>query len=225
MSMIRTTTPLPGSDPCRHFARWLFAVLLCIFAPLAAASGTPAQDAQRVVRSATERFFAAAELEGEGLRDPDRAHALVEQHISPHVDTDLAAQLILGRHWRTASEQQRTRFVDAFKWMLLRTYAVAVEDLSGVDIRYLPVREEVRDGEAEVRTQISHRAGPPVGVTYRMHRRDDQWLVFDLSIQGVSMVATYRGSFTSEINRHGLDGLIERLGERRAGPLNTGTSR
>lgn len=199
----------------RGLRPWLLAAVLCAAAPLAAADPGGAQAAQRVVQQATERFFAAVEQEGEQARDPERAHALVEQYLSPHVDTELVARLILGRHWRTASEQQRARFIDAFKWMLLRTYSVAVEDFSGVDIRYLPARGEPRADEAEVRTEIRNRGGPPVGVNYRMHERDGAWLVFDLTIEGVSMVATYRGSFASEINRHGLDGLIERLGERR----------
>lgn len=199
------------------------ALLLCLAAPVAAA-GSGAQAAQRVVQQVTERFLAAIEREGEQARDPERAHALVEQHLSPHVDTELVARLILGRHWRTASEQQRARFIDAFKWMLLRTYSIAVEDFSGVDIRYLPPRGEVRDDETEVRTEIRNKGGPPVGVNYRMHQRDGAWLVFDLTIEGVSMVATYRGSFASEINRHGLDGLIERLGERRAESTRVNTS-
>lgn len=197
--------------------RWLFAILLCLAAPLAAQVAPGVQAAQRVVQDATERFFAAIEHEGERARDPQRAHALVEQHISPHVDTELVARLILGRHWRVATQEQRARFIDAFKWMLLRTYSIAVEDFSAVNIRYLPAREQTREGEAEVRTQISHGGGPPVRVNYRMHERDGRWLVFDLSIAGVSMVATYRGTFAAEINRHGLDGLIERMGEHRAG--------
>jgi phospholipid transport system substrate-binding protein len=224
MPTVVSMSPTPACAPGRLVRGWLIAVLLCQAAPLAAQVAAGSQAAQHVVQDATERFFAAIEREGERAREPERAHALVEQHISPHVDTELVARLILGRHWRTASEQQRTSFIDAFKWMLLRTYSIAVEDFSGVDIRYLPAREQTRDGEVEVRTQISHKGGPPVAVNYRMHQRDGQWLVFDLAIQGVSMVATYRGTFAAEINRHGLDGLIERIGQRRAGAAAADTS-
>lgn len=221
MPTVASLSPTPACAAGRLVRGWLIAALLCQAAPLAAQVAAGSQAAQHVVQHATERFFAAIEREGERAREPERAHALVEQHILPHVDTELVARLILGRHWRTASEQQRARFIDAFKWMLLRTYSIAVEDFSGVDIRYLPAREEPRDGEVEVRTQISHKGGPPVAVNYRMHQRDGEWLAFDLVIQGVSMVATYRGTFAAEINRHGLDGLIERIGQHRAAAADT----
>jgi phospholipid transport system substrate-binding protein len=224
--MSTTTLPTrPMHRPARRWSPtgWLLAALVCLVPALQAGADTDADAAQRVVQEATQRFFEALEREGERARDPQRAYDLVEEFISPHVDTELAARLILGRHWRTATEEQRERFVDGFKWMLLRTYSTAVDDFKGVEIRYLPPRGDIREGEAEVRTRISHRGGSPVGVNYRMRQRDGEWLVVDLSIEGVSLVATYRGAFATEISRHGLDGLIERMGERRVDPaaLNT----
>jgi phospholipid transport system substrate-binding protein len=197
----------------------LIASLSAAALPLHAAGsceGASREDALALVRETTSALFAALEAEDGVLisEDPARARALVEEFITPHVDLKGFSKLVLGKHWRRATPEQRQQFLKQFHTLILRTYATAVTTYTGIEVRYMPMREESRPNFATVRTVIPRADGEGVKVNYRLHCRNNVWKLFDVSIAGVSMVTTYRSAFSAEVKRSGLDGLIKALQQK-----------
>ena len=188
-------------------------------APTVQAAGscdaTTREDALKVVSETTTALFAAVDANAAAIsEDPARARALVDEHISPHVDLKGFSKLVLGKHWRRATAEQQDAFLTQFHNLVLRTYATAVTSYTGIQIQYLPMREESRENFATVRTLIPRSGGESVKVNYRLHCRNNVWKLFDVSIAGVSMVTTYRTAFSAEVKKSGLDGLIKALQEK-----------
>jgi phospholipid transport system substrate-binding protein len=207
-------------DDAARLLRSLLATLL--IASLSAAAqaagsceGTSRDDALTLVRDTTSALFAAVEAENGVLsEDPARARALVEEYITPHVDIQGFSKLVLGKHWRRATKEQRQDFLAQFHILILRTYATAVTTYTGIEVKYMPMREETRPNFATVRTLIPRNDGDGVKVNYRLHCRNNVWKLFDVNIAGVSMVTTYRSAFSAEVKRSGLDGLIKVLQQK-----------
>ena len=181
---------------------------------LTTASGLEESPAQNIVKETTEKLLESISRERQSI-DLDRArlYALVEEIVLPHFDFTRMSRRVLGRHWREATEEQRERFTDVFREMLVRTYATAIAEYRDQAIVYLPVRERGNGGEVSVRTQIEPPGGTPIPIFYEMYPIEDQWKVYDVSIDGVSLVINYRSSFSNEIRRNGMDSLIGRLAE------------
>lgn len=197
---------------CTRAAGAAMMLVLAMSAVRAVAAAEPVQ----VVRGAADAILSELKANPDRYRTDDAAlQALVRQKLLPHVDQERVAQWILGRHYRAASEAQRARFVEAFTELLLRTYATALREYDSQEIRYLP-SGTVQDDTAVVRTQVVRPDGPPVAVDFKLTNRSGQWKVYDVAIENVSMVVTYRAEYASIIQREGLDGLIARL-EQRAG--------
>jgi phospholipid transport system substrate-binding protein len=186
--------------------------LLLLGAPLA--SPAAADDAQSIVRETTEKVLEALRSEGDTLKDdPKRLHAIIEQLILPHFDFRQMSQWVLGPHWRSASAEQRDAFVEQFEALLVRTYSSALVDYRNQRVNYLPARERSAD-EVTVRAIINQGGGPTIPIAYEMYRSDTGWKVYDVAIDGVSLVINYRSSFGHEIRRNGIDGLIQRLASK-----------
>ena len=168
-----------------------------------------------LIEDVTNRVLTAVEEEKQDIRaNPDRAEAIVEEILGPHVDFERIGRGILGRHWRDATPDQRERFMAAFQGLLLRTYAAALIDYTDVRITYLPTRATQDADRTVVRTRVSHGTRPPVQVDYRMHREEGNWKVYDVIGEGVSAVVTFRGTFGPEVKRLGMDGLIDSLSSK-----------
>jgi phospholipid transport system substrate-binding protein len=118
---------------------------------------------------------------------------------------------VLGKNWRTATPEQRDAFVDEFQELLLNTYLRQVKTYEGEVIRFLPLRGEQREGEAVVNAEIEQLNGPVVHASFRMHEVKAEWLIYDVSVEGISLVATHRSSFNREVHNSGIDELIRRL--------------
>jgi phospholipid transport system substrate-binding protein len=146
-------------------------------------------------------------------RDPSLIFGLVDQIVVPHFDFEKITQSAVGQHWKEASPEQRKALANGFREVLIRTYAKALLNYSGQDIRYLPVKPGEREATVTVPTEVRERGGPAVPVDYRMYEKNGKWLVYDLVIDNVSLIANYRGSFNTEIRRDGIDGLIRHLGQ------------
>jgi len=192
-------------------------VLICalILAPLfAAADAPPAEAGKQLITTTVESLRAALAADpalGNGER-PEAVAALVEDLVLPHVDTRMSGRLILGRHWRNATPAQRERFIEGYRELLLRTYAVHATDYLAAQVAVLSAAPAGREGKLlQVRTRVTRPGKPAAAVDYRMVARDDGWLVFDAVIQGVSLVSTLRTAVAEEIQRHGIDGLNDRL--------------
>jgi len=180
----------------------------------AASASASVAEAEGVVRETTDKVLAALREEGEGLKkDPDRLYQLVDELIVPHFDFRQMSQWVLGRHWREATPQQRDAFVEQFKGLLVRTYSRALVDYRNEKVDFLPTRER-SPTEVTVRAEIDQGGGPRIPVTYEMHHTGAGWKVYDVAVEGVSLVINYRSSFGQEIRRTGIDGLIRRLQEK-----------
>jgi len=159
----------------------------------------------------TDSVLAEIRKDPARLEDVDFVRALADRFIMPHVDFRAAAQWALGKYWRTASAQQRERFVAQFRQLLLNTYLRSISNYREQEIRINPAHGQLERGRAQVDTEIERPGGPPVHVNFRLHRPGSDWLIYDISVEGVSLVATHRSSFAKEIDNSGLDSLIDRL--------------
>ncbi len=145
--------------------------------------------------------------------NPEKLRALVEKHLLPLIDFKTMSKLVLGKNWKKASATQREEFVEAFEHLLIRTYTKSIREYANVDIRFYPKRTKIRDGKyAKVYSELVPGGGKPnVPVEYSLKFDGDQWLVYDVTIEGLSLVKNYRDSFKDEIKATSLDSLIARL--------------
>jgi len=138
-------------------------------------------------------------------------NTVIDELILPIVDLQAMGKLILGKHWKTATSEQQQRFIHEFKSMLVRTYAKSIADYGHAKVT---VMEGVKQKSAKfhmVQTELDLGSGAPMKVTYVFRQKDAAWLVFDLAVDGLSLVKNFRSSFVQEINETSLDALIERI--------------
>jgi phospholipid transport system substrate-binding protein len=201
---------------------WLASLLLFALTARAEANVPPEQ----MLESVTQEMISVLKREKEAVKkQPTKLFDLVEEVLLPHVDMDVMSRFVLGRHWRTATAEQRQRFSAEFKNLLIRFYVSALlDDPSQIDellantdnlITYLPTTVDDSTRKTTVRAEVHMpNGGPKVPVTFSLFRRDGQWLLYDVNVDGISLVTNYRSSFSTEVSREGLDTLIQRLAER-----------
>jgi len=148
--------------------------------------------------------------------DPDLVFDLVHDLILPHLDQVTIAKLATGKNWRAATTEQKREIVAEFRNLLIRTYGKSLSEFSDQEINYFPVRMKQGDKKVVVKSEVLQAGGPAIPVSYRMRIKNDAWLVYDLSIDGVSLVTSYRGTFDQEVRKGGIDGLIKYLKNRKA---------
>ncbi len=148
--------------------------------------------------------------------DQKKVLALVDAKILPNFDFTRMTQLAAGRYWRQATPEQRNALVSEFRTMLVRTYTKAFTQYKGETIDVKPLKLAPTDTETTVRTQLLKPGGQPTDVDYVMRKSDAGWKVFDVVIEGVSMVTSYRSSFASQIEQSGIDSLIKSLADLNA---------
>lgn len=169
-----------------------------------------AQGAQDVVMSTTDQVLKA--LRDEGVRqDRQRVFALIEQVVLPHFDFAKMSQWVLGRHWKGASAEEQGRFVEEFRKLLVRTYSTALMEYTNEQVVFLPFHAEEGSDTVTVKTQVNRESGPAVPIDYRLYLKEGEWKVFDVAVDGISLVTNYRNTFNEEINAKGLTGLIDNL--------------
>jgi phospholipid transport system substrate-binding protein len=144
-------------------------------------------------------------------KDPAKLDALVANVLLPNFDTEYAARLVLGQTWRTATPEQRKRFVDAFYHSLLRNYGAALVDFTADRFVILPYKGDPSDTTATVRTEVKRSSGDKVPVNFSLRKVDGVWKAWDVVIEGISYVKSFRTDFGSEIQQKGLDEVVNRL--------------
>jgi phospholipid transport system substrate-binding protein len=144
-------------------------------------------------------------------KDPNKVHTLVDQVLLPHFDTEYSAKLVLARHWTSATTDQRTRFVSAFYKSLLSNYGDALVDFTSDRLKVYPYTGDANAQYATVRTEVRRDDGTQVAVNYSLRRTDQGWKAWDVIIEGISYVKSFRDDFGSEIDQKGLDEVIARL--------------
>ncbi|MBI3479532.1 MAG: ABC transporter substrate-binding protein [Nitrosomonadales bacterium] len=146
--------------------------------------------------------------------DQKKIIALVDAKVLPHFDFGRMTQLAVGKYWRTATPEQKQALTTEFRNMLVRTYTKVFTVYRDQTIEVKPFKMGADDSEATVKTVISKPGSQIIPVDYEMKKGTDGWKVFDITIEGVSMVMSYRGTFASEIQENGIDGLIKLLSDK-----------
>jgi phospholipid transport system substrate-binding protein len=178
----------------------------------AAASPAAQEQPSEVINSAANDMLKALEGHRAAYRhDPAKVQTLVDQYLLPHFDTQFAAELVLGRAWRTATPQQRQRFVDAFYHSMLNNYGSALVDFKSNMLKVYPTHYPPGTQNSVVRTEVMRSNGSPVSVIYYLHMTPQGWKAWDVHIDGISYVMSYRQDFQSQIAQQGLDAVINRL--------------
>ena len=190
----------------------LFAALLGLSAATAPAADVVPPD--QVVKDTTDRLQKEINArEKEFRQDPKKLYAFVDDVIVPKFDTRYIAQLILARHWRTANEDQRKRFEVAFKNMLVHSYADAlVEYHNSVKAEWQPLRMAPDATDVTVQSTLIRTNGkPPLPIGFAMRLKDGEWKVYDIIIENLSLVTSFRSQINSQVKQMGLEALIEKL--------------
>jgi phospholipid transport system substrate-binding protein len=170
---------------------------------------------QEVIQDTSARMLNALRQNRETLRqDSSRIYALVDQIVLPNFDFELMSRWVLGRNWQQATPEQRRRFADEFRTLLVRTYAKALLEYADNEIRILPSANPADHNEATVKTEVQVRTGSPIPINYTMHLNRDGWKVYDVTVDGVSLVTNYRDTFKQEVSSNGINGLIVMLANR-----------
>ena len=143
-----------------------------------------------------------------------RVMDLVETKILPYVDFQRMTALAAGRHWRDATPDQQKQLSTEFRTLLIFTYSGALSQIKNETVEFKPLRADPSDQEVEVRSQVNVARGEPVTLNYRLAKTPAGWKIFDINVLGAWLVETYKGTFSSEISKSGIDGLIKTLAER-----------
>lgn len=179
-----------------------------MFAAVAALADSPVM----VIEDGAKELGQKIEGRRDELRnDKKTLYALIDEMLLPRFDREYAARLVLGRHWRDASDEQKKRFVNAFYRALLQRYADGVLDYDQNRVEIMPYRGDDTEERTTVQTTVTLDDGTKVPVNYALVRRDQGWLMFDVTIEGISYVRNFRAEMNSEIQAKGLEAVIKRL--------------
>jgi phospholipid transport system substrate-binding protein len=145
------------------------------------------------------------------VNNPNNVRALADKYLLPYFDTRYSAQLVLGKYWRTATEDQRARFIKAFQDSMLQNYGNALVNFTANKMKVQPGRIDPGADQASVSTTINRDDGTTVPVIYVLHKTPDGWKAWDVKIEGISYVKSFRDDFAAQIDQKGLDAVIARL--------------
>jgi phospholipid transport system substrate-binding protein len=192
--------------------RFLMVPLIAAFVPLAAAA-QEAPDAM-VKRIADEVIAIVKSDQDLKAGNSAKVVALAEQKVLPHFDFTRMTRLAVGRNWSQATPEQREALTKEFRTLLVRTYSNSLHQYQNQKIDVKPLQASPGDEDVLVRTAVIQEGGPPIPIDYRMEKTKEGWKVYDVVVDGASLVTTYRGSFNDQIQRAGVDGLLKTLQER-----------
>ena len=197
-----------------HISIVMRGLLLSLFLYSSFAVAAMVEDPQRIVRETGDKVLSEVTARRADLEaNPQLIYPLVESTVVPHFDFRKMSQSALGRFWRDASDTQKEAVTNEFRQLLVRTYASALLGYSGQEIQYLPVQYRQGDNRVMVPTRISSQSTPPIPVNYHLTLNDARWMVYDVIIDSVSLIANYRSQFANEVRRGGIDGLIGSLAD------------
>lgn len=140
-----------------------------------------------------------------------KAIELIEARVLPHFNFTHMTQLAVGKNWKSADVAQKKQLDDEFHILLVRTYAKALTGYKNQTVDFKPFKMNAGGTDAKVRTQVNQGSGKPIGLDYYLEKLQAGWKIFDIEVDGISLVTNYRSSFASEVSRGGIDGLIKSL--------------
>lgn len=176
--------------------------------PAVADNSTPMAVIESAVKQLAEKMDGRQE---ELASDRDSLYALIDEILLPRFDRKFAAQMVLAKHWRAASEAQRSRFIDAFYQALLRRYADGLLEFEQDQVNVLPFRGDDSKPRAKIKSTVELNDGTKIAVEYELVKRETGWLLFNVVIEGISYIRNFRTELDSEIRNTSLDAVIERL--------------
>ncbi len=195
------------------FKKCLIALSLLCFS----AVGYAVEGPDELVKRTAEDVLASVKADKDiQAGDQEKLFALAEEKIVPNFNFDKVSRMVLGKNWTKATTEQKAAFQNEFRTLLIRTYATALSKYRNQTIEYKPLRMASASSVASVKTQIVQSGGQPIAVDYSLEMQDNAWKVYDIVIEGVSLVTNYRGQFAQEIRQNGMDSLIKKLADKNA---------
>ena len=195
----------------RRIAGFFFTV--CTLLPLIAMAANPSP--VQLVKETTSRLLTAIREQKPDIdRDESRLYTLISDIALPYFDFNRMSMWTLGPYWRSSTPEQRTRFTAQFRQLLMRTYGHTLLEYRDTRIRYLPLLAAPDARRVTVRCEAEQAGGSPIHLAYAMYLTADGWKVYDVMVEGISLVTNYRSSFTSIIHQQGMDGLIRQLADK-----------
>jgi phospholipid transport system substrate-binding protein len=197
--------------------RQILWILLSLALTWSVAGYASAGDPSQIVKGTVESVLERVRADGESLRSqPQKLHTLVDEFIVPHFDFERMSRWVLGKHWQTTPDAQRTQFVGEFRKLMIRTYASSLLKYANQKVNFLPVRGEQNAKDVVVKTEVGLGSTGAIPINYRMYLANDDWKVYDVAVDGISLLSTYRGEFGGQIRQVGMDGLINKIAAKNA---------
>jgi phospholipid transport system substrate-binding protein len=179
-----------------------------------AAATAFAQSPDAIIRSITQEAIAAVKSDPElAAGDRKKQLAFAEQKILPYFDFQEATRIAVGRAWWRASKEQQQKLVAEFRGLLIRATNM-MQRYEGQTLETLPLYMKPGDTEVTVRNQYVRAGRKPVQIDFTMHKTEQGWKIYDIVVEGMSLVLTYRSEFDALVKQQGIDGLIKRLSEK-----------
>jgi phospholipid transport system substrate-binding protein len=170
---------------------------------------------QQLIKQATDKVLSEIKLNSDDYRaNPDKLTALVEEVVLPYFNFVAMTNLALYRHRNEFNDEQKIRIVSEFKTLLIRTYGKALLEYNNQEVNYLDMLGSVEKGKVKVKTEVTQAGGSAIPLDYSLRRGKEGWQVYDIQVDGISLVTNYRSSFDREINKNGVKGLIKLLSDR-----------
>ncbi|MCX4187955.1 MlaC/ttg2D family ABC transporter substrate-binding protein [Methylophaga sp. OBS4] len=192
-----------------------FMAIMLAVGPLSLTAEEMPEPQALVKMASDDMLLALKEHKAELEANPDKIFRLVEDILIPHFDFEKMSKLALGKNWRQADADQRVRFVEEFRLLLVRTYATAMLEYTDEEIRLLPFRDDLSKKRVTVPMEVVQPSGPAIPMALSLYQnKENAWKVYDVKIDGISLVTNYRSSFATEIRNDGMDKLIENLAKR-----------
>ncbi|GAC1628779.1 MAG: ABC transporter substrate-binding protein [Nevskia sp.] len=172
-----------------------------------------AQPPEQAIRATTEQLQGLIKTHYKEYRaDSAKFFKIVDEVVVPRFDVPFIAKLVLATNYRTATETQRTRFATAFKDMLVHSYANALLDnYDSVKVDWQPARLAAGASDATVNTVLTRDVGKPYAIGFRVHLVDNDWKIYDIAVENISLVTNFRTQLNAEIKKTGLDAVIARM--------------
>jgi phospholipid transport system substrate-binding protein len=189
---------------------------ICLIAATQSFAAETAPDA--LIKGITSDVIAAIKQDKD-IRAGNTAKidALVQAKILPYFDFERATREAVGFNWRQATPEQRSELTAQFRTLLMRTYSGTLASYRDQIIRFKPVHMTPADTDVTVQSEVEQSGSPAIGIDYELERTDSGWKIFDVSVDGVSLIANYRTTFDEEVRNHGIDGLIQVLASKNRG--------
>ena len=177
-----------------------------------------AHPAQDIVEQTTNEIMTILAEDKERLQnDREFLQKVVDEQIMPVLDFEAMTALSIGKNWRTATEQQKSELIEQFEQLLINTYMSALGLYTGQEMEFKPFRPEAREDRAVVRASfVQPNSNKAVPVNYKLRLNNGEWKIYDIDVNNINLVNTYRSTFNQRISQSGIDGLIEEMKQKNA---------